>query len=61
MERERAVKAETIKPAPARVAQRSAVFALIQERACLLPFKQVDPEFDPVLDNEKIITRCMAG
>ena len=56
------MKAETIKPAPARVAHGSrAVFALIQERACLLPFKQVDPEFDPVLDNEKIITRCMAG
>src|SRR5262245_53927542 len=58
MERERSVKAETIQPAPARIAHsRRAVLALIQEGAGLLTFKQVYPEPDPVLGDDKIAGR----
>src|SRR5215510_10932908 len=53
------MKAETIKPAPARVAHsRRPILALIQERAGLLPFKQVDPESNPVLGDKKIVGHC---
>src|SRR5262245_38334243 len=62
MERERTVKAETIKPATARVAHgRRAVLALIQKGAGLLSFKQVYPEPDPVLDDDKIAGVRRAG
>src|SRR4030095_4301069 len=62
MERERAVKAETIKPAAARVAHsRRPILALVKEGAGLLAFKKVDPESNPVLCNEKIAGHCMAN
>src|SRR5215813_12439767 len=62
MKSERAVEAETIEPAPARVADsRRAVFALIEERAGLLSFEQVNPEFNTVLGDNKIGARCRAN
>src|SRR5262245_45924285 len=59
MERERAMKTETIKPAAARVAHsRRPILALVEEGAGLLAFKQVDPESNPVLCNKKIAGHC---